>query len=447
MLGLSPANKTPGFALDNFRICFNEVLEFVDNDGDGFNNDVDCDDNNANVNPDAIEIPYDGIDNDCDPSTLDDDLDEDGFINDVDCDDNNANVNPDVIEIYGDGIDNDCDSNTLDVQDFNNCNVLFSENWEDYNSTNSNLWSAYNLQDDGLTQDFYSWESFETATDIFSNNDGSIMATLTDDYFQGNKTPPYTVENAVVNELTSDKSFSFPVDNQNVQVSFNFQIYVMSPLEVMDTFDRNTIKIQFLDASNSNVLSQLEYTVKNNVFEQELFISLMLTNEQINILSGELIKLKIISLCTANKSNGFAIDNLSLCYNSLFDNDNDGYNNDVDCDDNNAEINPGAEEIIGDGLDNDCNPNTLDDEILRLEKLADDLFEIYPNPFEDNLTIKMNQNGFYDVRLLDINGKIVYQTRLMNKDEVELNTTSLIKGVYIVEIKSEYISSRKVLIK
>jgi len=79
-----------------------------DLDGDGYGVAQDCDDGNASVNPGAPEQPYDGLDNDCDSSTLDDDLDGDGFIAEEDCDDDNADAFPGGVE-YCDGADNDCD--------------------------------------------------------------------------------------------------------------------------------------------------------------------------------------------------------------------------------------------------------------------------------------------------------------------------------------------------
>jgi len=94
--------------------CVSDPAGDEDNDGDGFPLAQDCDDSNASVNPDQTEVPYNGLDDDCDPTSLDDDLDQDGFIANQDCDDNNASINPDQIEVPYNGLDDDCNADSLD---------------------------------------------------------------------------------------------------------------------------------------------------------------------------------------------------------------------------------------------------------------------------------------------------------------------------------------------
>jgi hypothetical protein len=83
-----------------------------DQDGDGHDSDAyegdDCDDLDPAVSPSADEVWYDGVDGDCDGAD-DYDQDGDGWREDVDCDDTDPEVFPGAEEIWYDGVDGDCD--------------------------------------------------------------------------------------------------------------------------------------------------------------------------------------------------------------------------------------------------------------------------------------------------------------------------------------------------
>ena len=115
-----------------------DTADANDADGDGFNADIDCDDDDPAVNPAAIEVPYDGVDNDCDSSTHDDDLDGDAYASDSDCDDDDPDVHPGADE-YCDGIDNDCDDEVDEDDAVDATAWLPDDDGDGYGDLNTNL--------------------------------------------------------------------------------------------------------------------------------------------------------------------------------------------------------------------------------------------------------------------------------------------------------------------
>jgi len=99
--------------------CNAETLDEEDRDEDTYTSCEECDDFNADVNPEATEVACNGLDDDCNPATEDAvDLDGDGYTEcDLDCDDEDINVNPGQSEIACNGVDDDCSEATSDGAD------------------------------------------------------------------------------------------------------------------------------------------------------------------------------------------------------------------------------------------------------------------------------------------------------------------------------------------
>ena len=81
-----------------------------DADGDGVRRPADCDDTRPTVRPGAVDVPDNGIDEDCSGGdSAEADRDHDGTPRPQDCNDGIAAIRPGLPELIGNDIDENCD--------------------------------------------------------------------------------------------------------------------------------------------------------------------------------------------------------------------------------------------------------------------------------------------------------------------------------------------------
>lgn len=135
---------------------------------------VDCNDSAAAINPGATEIPYNGLDDDCDTSTPDDDLDGDGLVYAYDCNDGSAAVGlPVPYEADGDGDGFSDPSNSETACPGEQSEGYIEPTEEDCDDNDTNTYPGAPEQCDGVDNDCDTVvDNDVTYTNWYVDNDG-----------------------------------------------------------------------------------------------------------------------------------------------------------------------------------------------------------------------------------------------------------------------------------
>ena len=289
----------------------------LDDDGDGFAElDGDCDDGDTSIHPDAVDVPGDGIDQNCngfDEINCYQDHDTDGWGGAVDyveplgapcvtptialggdCDDGDHIVNPNAFE-QCDEIDQNCDGD------------LVSPYWDD-------------VDGDGLPE---CPDPADNDGDGFAENDGDCDDSDATAFPSGAEVP----DDGVDQDCNGFDSFSCWFDNDG------------------DGFGGPTLA--YYEGGGDPCMTD---TVLNNSDcdddDHEIYIGAHDTCDEIDQdCDGDLVE-------THPDVDGDGIPECPADY----DNDLDGVGEAAgDCDDDDPTVYPSAPEIVGDGLDQDCN--------------------------------------------------------------------------------------------
>ncbi len=320
---------------------------FVDYDEDCYEGDLDCDETDNTINAGASEIPNNGIDDNCD-GNIDEgsivDADEDGFDETVDCDDTDPDTYPGAPELC-DGKDNNCDGD-IDRDIFYPDQYYFDIDLDGYGKTGPvsvpcyvTITSEYSLLGGDCDDDNPAINPGATEVCDGIDNNCNLLVDVQDSglvdgitFYIDRDEDGFGEAGNIIIDCQAPPGF---VDNDDDCNDFDGTVYPGAP-EICDNKDNNC------DGVTDEGFTFATYYLDSD---------------------GDGYGDEASTIADCSQPSGYVI-------------------NSEDCDDNNPNINPGMDEICGNGIDDNCNGDI--DGLLGMDQLF----------YEDQFYPDLDKDGF-----------------------------------------------------